>query len=638
MKRKIAMFATGWGEAILLNYGQGIAEAMEQYDADLYLFLGYPTMIGDKESQTGELNIFTLPDLKDFDAAILLGNGLDFDGVFENLIKRCKAAGIPAVSTGRKSDYAYFVGSDNYAGSYALAKHLVFDHGVKKPVFIAGTADNPDSNTRLQALKDVMNEAGLPFSDDQVFYSQWEAKRSDDFAYACFKGPASERPDAFICANDPLAMAACMGIERAGFAVPNDAIVTGFDNDFFAQICSPSISSVDQRFDMLGKEAFLCLMDVLDGKERPKEQTYPCQYLPSESCGCYSARNFDQIRRMHGKNTYRSYMTDSLMTTGISSFEKTILTGASYEDLRTNLYLAYEKMNFYLGDSFQVVIEPLYEKGIFNSDRSLRVEGYSRVMDAVFSMDRGKYLNNPNFESAKLLPQDNGGGKNRIHIFAPIHERESNFGYVILSDDIKKVGNFNHLHVFLESMSNALAKYKQNLSLSLLNTRLLEITETDALTHVKNRNSYDAKEKEYNTKIKFSSKVSFGIAMFDINNLKVINDELGHEAGDEYIINSCMLVCKTFKHSPVYRIGGDEFLAFLQGADYEHREELIERLRQTVNDLDKQDIPLVEKLSVASGVAVYDPSIDNTVLDVFKRADGLMYENKAMMKGKNNIR
>lgn len=638
MKKKIAMFATGWGDALILNYGTGIVKAMEDYEADLYLFLCYPTVVDEKSVQMGEMNIFNLPNLSDFDGAVLLGNGLDIGDTFDHLSKRCEEAGIPAVATGRTNDYTYFIGSENYTGSYNLAKHLVFDHGVKNPIFIAGSADNPDSNARLQALKDVLLEAGISLKEENIYYSQWEAKRADDIAFKLLSDGNSTGIDAIVCANDPLAMAACQGVERAGCSVPEDVIVTGFDNDYYAQICSPSISSVDQRFDLLGEHALRTLMKVIDGEECPKVQTFPCQYLPSESCGCTGAKDFDLIRRFHGKKSYRDYMYNLLFTSGVTAFEKTILSGVAYENLKENIEAAHKQLDFFLGDSFQVVLEPLYEKGIFNSERKLRTTGYSRIMDVVFSMDNGNVIYNNNFESRKLLPQDLKTDKNRVHIFVPLHEKESNFGYAVLSDDITRVGNYNHIFTFVSRFSAALAKYKQNLSLSNLNSRLLEITETDSLTHVKNRNSYSIKEKEYNTKIKVSSKTAFGIGMFDVNNLKTVNDELGHEAGDEYIINSCMMICKIFKRSPVYRLGGDEFLVFLQGDDYEDRDRLLEMLRAQIKDLDSQDIPLVEKLSVASGIAIYDPGVDSCVADVLKKADELMYENKVFMKGSKNVR
>ena len=70
----------------------------------------------------------------------------------------------------------------------------------------------------------------------------------------------------------------------------------------------------------------------------------------------------------------------------------------------------------------------------------------------------------------------------------------------------------------------------------------------------------------------------FGIVMFDLNNLKMINDKFGHEAGDSYIVKNCKMICTTFKHSPIVRIGGDEFVAILTGKDLLNAEKLLKEM------------------------------------------------------------
>ena len=100
------------------------------------------------------------------------------------------------------------------------------------------------------------------------------------------------------------------------------------------------------------------------------------------------------------------------------------------------------------------------------------------------------------------------------------------------------------------------------------------IAHKDPLTHVKNKTAYEEKKEELSKAIESGNAV-FGIVMADINSLKIINDKYGHERGDEYIIGACMLISKIYKHSPVYRIGGDEFVVVLQGEDYENREGLL---------------------------------------------------------------
>ena len=160
-----------------------------------------------------------------------------------------------------------------------------------------------------------------------------------------------------------------------------------------------------------------------------------------------------------------------------------------------------------------------------------------------------------------------------------------------------------------------------------------DISNHDALTRVLSRISYDNKVTQMDKEIKKNpDDIRFAICECDLNNLKIINDTFGHDKGDEYIINCCRTICNIFKHSPVYRIGGDEFVALLQSDDYDN----LERIKQIVDDFTRNEITksctLAEKKSFAAGFAIYDSTTDKTFNDVMKRADTEMYENKKMLK------
>lgn len=123
-----------------------------------------------------------------------------------------------------------------------------------------------------------------------------------------------------------------------------------------------------------------------------------------------------------------------------------------------------------------------------------------------------------------------------------------------------------------------------------------------------------------------------GVVMVDLNNLKLINDEFGHKMGDSYIIGCCRQICEAFKHSPVYRIGGDEFVVVLQGTDYENRHALVEALKKRYDEIMKNsDKKPWERYSAAVGMAELS-SDDGTIDLVFKRADRAMYRDKKRMK------
>ena len=154
----------------------------------------------------------------------------------------------------------------------------------------------------------------------------------------------------------------------------------------------------------------------------------------------------------------------------------------------------------------------------------------------------------------------------------------------------------------------------------------------DSLTHVKNKTAYDKALEALNESIQ-SKRAEFAFVMIDLNSLKHINDVYGHDKGNSYIIGSSSIICMIFTHSPVFRIGGDEFVVLLENTDYNFRDELLDALNASVEGyIIRTDCAPWEKFSMAAGMAVYTPDIDKDAESVFKRADELMYKNKQRMK------
>ena len=159
-------------------------------------------------------------------------------------------------------------------------------------------------------------------------------------------------------------------------------------------------------------------------------------------------------------------------------------------------------------------------------------------------------------------------------------------------------------------------------------TSARELARRDDLTGIRNKNAYREFEETIQRKIDEKDVQPFALVVCDINNLKVINDTKGHQAGDEYIKASCMMICDMFSHSPVFRIGGDEFVVVLSNEDYINRNKILKKMRNAViQNLKKED-----GIVVASGMSEFDPTKDKKITQVFDRADSLMYENKNFLK------
>ena len=127
-------------------------------------------------------------------------------------------------------------------------------------------------------------------------------------------------------------------------------------------------------------------------------------------------------------------------------------------------------------------------------------------------------------------------------------------------------------------------------------------------------------------------KPSFGIIMFDLNYLKETNDTYGHDVGNKLIASAARIISDTFKRSPVFRIGGDEFLVILQNRDLEERDALFEKFESDYANTFVEAGDAKLPISIAKGFSTFDPATDTQFSDVFNRADDQMYQNKKNMK------
>ena len=149
----------------------------------------------------------------------------------------------------------------------------------------------------------------------------------------------------------------------------------------------------------------------------------------------------------------------------------------------------------------------------------------------------------------------------------------------------------------------------------------------DPLTGVKNKHAYVEFEEKTNAEINEKTINEFCLFIFDLNDLKKINDTYGHEKGDEYIIKSVKIIQSVLPNLTIYRLGGDEFVTCLVGEDYRNRYKLLEQFNKIVESNLTNNEPII-----AVGFSDFVPREDNTIRTVFARADERMYSRKRKLK------
>lgn len=156
----------------------------------------------------------------------------------------------------------------------------------------------------------------------------------------------------------------------------------------------------------------------------------------------------------------------------------------------------------------------------------------------------------------------------------------------------------------------------------------------DRLTGIRNRNAYDNEVEIIESRIRQGDNV-FGVAIVDMNGLEATNTTYGRENGDIALKKLCELVCKVFAHSPVFRVGGDEFAVILRNRDYRTADVLVDMFEKEIRSRSNDPgLAPWERISAAIGYALYEEGHDTGYNAVFTRADANMIARKNSMNNR----
>ncbi len=161
------------------------------------------------------------------------------------------------------------------------------------------------------------------------------------------------------------------------------------------------------------------------------------------------------------------------------------------------------------------------------------------------------------------------------------------------------------------------------------NPRFKDLSTTDSLTNLRNRNAFELYISNLNSR---RSLKDIGVVSVDLNSLKVVNDNFGHEVGDKYI-KLIADVISEFADSDMglYRIGGDEFVVISESSNEKQLNDFVTNCANLINN--QKTIPNI-KASASYGYAIFDENNDGNIIDTYKRADAIMYKNKKEYKEK----
>ncbi|MCR5720789.1 MAG: GGDEF domain-containing protein [Lachnospiraceae bacterium] len=624
MKKKIAVYANGWGADNLSLFLRGIENYLSDKNVDLFTFLSYGSYSMSVGDEHAENQVFEIVDIDRFDGAIVFSNGLNNTECAEKLVRSALDANVPVVSLGLRFHGANFVNVNSYIGMRELSRHLVHDHHVRNVVFMAGNKGNSDSESRLGAVSEALEEVGGQVSE--IHYTNWATDRTIKLIDSAYN-TVDKLPDAFVCANDYLALAVCSELEKLGIRVPEDVKVTGFDGISDGRTFYPSISTVVQDYYVQGEACAEIVYDKIQKNSMaPTERLISSSFLGGESCGCDMCRN----SRFDRDNACRKYYfgrTEKVFFDGhLTNMENALFSCPNVKAVSASMTGYFAVDNYVEGNTFAVIMEESYATSIYNDETTLTRDRFSDILKPAVSIFDGEELHLDSFNRNDIIPGYKESDKMRNFFFLPIHNDEALYGYFIIENIISRIEDFS-LDVYRRTIRDALDKFRQNMRLEYLNQKLMELYTRDSLTGLYNRFGYESLAVPM-FKNAVLQKKSLAVVFIDINRMKSINDTFGHLQGDLAIrtIASAINVGTPDEWIAI-RYGGDEYLIIGECDD----ENIVKKL---VSDMDASIKSQVSRMSLpfdlkaSCGYIMTDPESNATLSEYIKRADDIMYEHK----------
>lgn len=594
-------------------------------------FQAFTTYNSDELSDFGEGNIFNLVNFSLLDGLVIISLSIKHEGVIEKLVKRCKEADIPIISIDFDIDDCYTVAMGYNNAMENIMSHFLDHHGFKKINFISGMKGNPQSEERLEIYKKALEAHGIKYEPERVDYGFfWGTPAAE--AVQRFYDSGMEMPEAFVCANDAMALGVCAKLDSLGFRVPEDIAVSGLDGIKEASVHTPSITTGRLNIEKVGDEVVRIFSDLFNGYDPPLKTNIEPQMVYAQSCGCkeFSAsydndlkhRLYVEIDNLNEYSNVMNRMVEDL--TGFGSMKKTAEHIKPYIE-----YVWAKKIWICLCENYT-------DKVLFGGDEELRnayiKEGYTEKISPFLYVENKEIKPLGDFTSAELIPDF----RKEIEelgtlIFIPLHFQDRSIGYMVVdytgNMDNSYYYNFYNLNSWRKNLSLVLENVRIQGELKASVRKLEEMYIHDSMTGTLNRRGFYRVVPSIIKKCVSENKKLL-VASTDMDELKYINDVFGHNEGDVAIItisNALKEACG--EKFIVARFGGDEFVAAGIVADDSEGDDFVRAVTKYLIDFNSTS-GKPYKVSASIGTHIVTPEKGSSLDDYIKIADRIMYKVK----------
>lgn len=625
-KRLVALCTSRVYEPQTHGYIVRLNELLKDEGISLLIFTINSDIYWEEDRQATEKYVFDLIPYRYIDAVIIMDEKIKSHKIAGKIISNAKAHNLPIVIADGNYEGASCIGYDYDQGFEKVVRHVIEHHHVRRPHIMAGHVGNEFSEKRIEVFRKVIEENGIPFEDSMVSHGDFWADPCRIATQALID--RGDMPEAIICANDIMAITVSEMLIKAGFLVPQDVIVTGFDGYDEIYFTTPKITTATCDIIQMANVTAELVTDALRGGAVQNRLIEPT-FQANQSCGCPEHIEHPAILRNRFRESFARLNDDNRVLALITS---------SMQMSKTPGEMVSQLESYKMDHTFFVVDRRCFEKDInYFTDKHIQDSKKEFVMiyDSEFpekykegtldlSSREGELFEDvmaPNL-CARIMELTKSGYP---LIFNALDFMNRPFGFSCFHFNDFLISNYTNTLSVTNAVSIGIGGY---INIRYQRTLLKEMDEMyrhDALTGLFNRIGFQNQLKALRKEPEYQD-IPVTIIMSDLDGLKYINDNFGHAEGDSAIYQVANALSKSVPESSLStRFGGDEVFSIVFGEC--DADAIIKNIDQTLEAYNAvSDKPYTVATSCGYTTAVLDKDFD--MIKCIKDADVAMYKAK----------
>ena len=549
-------------------------------------------------------------------AVIIFGEIIKNDAVINRLVKMGKAVGVPVFTIQKTVEGCVNIDFNYASGFEKMVRHVIEDHQISDVIMFAGFEGNRYSEERINVFQKVLRENSIEFTEDMLYYGDFRGYTVSERMEEMFE-QRFRIPKAIICANDSMAIGVCQSLRKHGYSVPEDVIVTGFDGIVQAMYNNPVLSTCELDYN----ECVSTICRMIEEHDKgendfPEQLLFEYSLQPRCSCGCQDKSYFDKNKIIDSLSREINDSTRHLLEIGrlssrIINSDDVDVAGVIAEQL---MQIWKDQYNF------------------------IGVREKNSCMHAVFAGTEDSYNVGCKYYGFRgLIPEmeflTDNESPYKIILCKQISSQEGSAGLIFSAFkqlDLRSQQRFEELSLFMSTMINLVVN---NRALVEANSVIKDISRKDYLTGLYNRRGFSEALKKMIDSNDNSARI-LTLLSVDLDNLKQINDNYGHNIGDFALRGVARAITALVgKRGVCARFGGDEFVCAITGNRWLAPE--LDNIRSRIHDHLEND-PECESLpfKVVSSIGISEHIIDDSlnINLLIREADTQMYADKQSHK------